>query len=108
MQDPEHVSVITALRTHRHTTNGRIIYWGSLFQLPFLIYMFAKAWSRFPENGTDDFLMAGLLHLAAPLALVGIFIKYGEPLAFRRSAVHTWLLALVACVPLFVSLPLVG
>jgi predicted membrane channel-forming protein YqfA (hemolysin III family) len=99
------IPIFKTLQERRNTRDGQIVVWGSIVQLPVALYIFAIAWHRFPEDGTDQLLMAGFFHLAIPVALAGTFIKYGAVLDFRPSAVLTCLLAMIACLPFFISLP---
>ncbi len=93
------------LRGRRNTRDGRMVFWGSLAQIPAALLMGWMAWRTFPQGGSDDLLFAGLFHLVTPVALVGTFIKYGAQLNFRPSSVLTVLLALIAAVPFALSLP---
>lgn len=98
-------SILAALRTRAGTRDGRLVIWGSLVQVPAALFFLWKAWLLFPDS--DALLAGGLMHLAAPVALVGSWFNYGQQLGFRPSAVLTALLALLVAMPFLFSLLLV-
>jgi hypothetical protein len=98
--------VLHTVWTHRQSTAGRITIWGSAIQLPFLGWLLFKATSGFPQQGTDELLLAALLHLAIPVGLIGAFIEQGSQLNFKKSTVLTAFLLVMAVAPFAVSLPL--
>jgi hypothetical protein len=104
--NPNKVPIFATLRAHSHTRDGRIVFWGSIAQLPLIAMMFWKAWNTFPQQGTEELLLAGFLHIGIPLGLTGAYIQNAVSLRFRQSAVLTIFLVLIACAPFFISLPL--
>lgn len=106
MINPNKVPIFATLRAHRHTRDGRIVFWGSIAQLPLMAMMFWKAWNTFPLQGTEELLLAGFLHLGVAIGLTGAYIKNAVDLGFRQRAVLTIFLVLIACAPFFISLPL--
>ncbi|AXQ28994.1 hypothetical protein D0B54_09980 [Solimonas sp. K1W22B-7] len=93
------------LRARASTRDGCLVIWGSLVQVPAALFFLWKAWLLFPNS--DELLASGLMHLAAPVALVGSWFSYGRQLGFRPTAVLTALLALLAAMPFLFSLLLV-
>jgi|GEM_PF-4371744 len=104
--NPNKAPFFATLRAHSHTRDGRIVFWGSIAQLPLIAIMFWKAWITFPQQGTEELLLTGFLHLLIPVGLTGTFIQNAVALDFRQSAVLTIFLVLIACAPFFISIPL--
>ena len=99
-------SVLQTLWSHRSTGEGRVALWGSAIQLPVACYLLFKAWLAFPQDGSEPLLMAGLFHLALPVALLGTYARRASQLHFQRSTELMLLLLLMAAAPFAISLPL--
>ena len=80
------------------TTSGLICIAGSALQLPFVIYLFYKAYHLFPNDPAETFVGLGLMHLAAVGVLFCSWYYYG--LLMKKDWLKNLLLVLIAVAPI--------
>jgi hypothetical protein len=101
--NPNQLSIGEMLRTRLRTLDGLIVLIGSIVQIPPAAFILWKAWATFPNESTEQMMLAALLHLSVPIGLIGTWVRYGGRLNFQPSKPLTTLLLLIAIAPFFVD-----